>query len=303
MILGFKVVDMPAKWNPPDGHNICERYVAGEGAAAIGKTFGVSEIPIVRILREACIPLRPRWNWKADLPWAEARAMYEAGSSLEEVGARFGYNGVTIARGFHERGWLVRDGSAASRTFYAHATPTQRAEITKGVARQWERTRGIPLPAESARKRAQFHQESLRLCGAGEAVVGEWLRKRGLEVIPQLAVERYNIDLALGPVAVEIHWKTGSPFSSRNTGSRIKYLTHRGFHVIYIWVGKCPLRESVADDVVAFLEQASSDPSPIGKYRVIRGCGEFVTEGCDDLDQFSLIRPPRHGFKRTPHRS
>jgi very-short-patch-repair endonuclease len=143
------------------------------------------------------------------------------------------------------------------------------------AAAAYERLRGAPPRAIARIHQAETKQVTRSMVGAGEDLFAGWLAERGVRVIPQLAVGRYNIDLAAWPVAVEIHLKPGNPLRHGPTMERIKYLASEGWRVLYVWSKRGKLTEAAAADVVRWLWL----PGDAGDYRVIRGTAEFVAEG------------------------
>jgi len=122
--------------------------------------------------------------------------------------------------------------------------------------------------------------------GRGEGEVLRLLIKRGLKPVPQFPVEGYNIDLAIAPVAVEVHVSANNPLTDKVLRKRLKKLIELDWFVFYIWVtNKHWLTEDAVDEAVAYYELAKSAPASIGKYRVVRGSGELCTTRClEDYD-------------------
>jgi very-short-patch-repair endonuclease len=130
--------------------------------------------------------------------------------------------------------------------------------------------------------RALIRQRSESQVGAFESDLIAMLISRGLPTEAQRPVEGYNIDIACGPVAVEVHVCASSPLASAKLRKRIEKLLELGWSVIYVWINKySTLRESAADEIVTFHKVAKSNPSAPRQYRVIRGSGETVLTGCD----------------------
>ena len=120
--------------------------------------------------------------------------------------------------------------------------------------------------------------------GRGETEVCRMLVDRGYTPQRQVVVGRYNIDIVIPAVAVEVHWRSDHPFRRAFDRQRIKYLTELGWHIIYIWIdANHPLTDDAANYIIAFAQVAQRNPAGIGQYRVVRGSGEIVTEGCGDV--------------------
>jgi very-short-patch-repair endonuclease len=134
-------------------------------------------------------------------------------------------------------------------------------------------------------KRAITTRKAHFSMGRGENEVCALLEARGYKPLQQAIIDRYNIDLLLPAVVVEVHWQTGHPFYRAHDRKRLEYLTNSGWNVIYIWVTPPhPLTDTAADYIVAFQKQTRGNPSGIGEYRVIRGTGELVASGRGNIN-------------------
>ena len=81
--------------------------------------------------------------------------------------------------------------------------------------------------------------------GRGEKEIGDALRARGLEVVPQVRVpheqdrgHHYDIDLALFPLAVEVHGDKNHPRYRPNFQDRSSWLIRQGWAIAYVWLYK-----------------------------------------------------------------
>ena len=66
------------------------------------------------------------------------------------------------------------------------------------------------------------------------------LQQRGVECKPQFPVGKYNIDIACGSVAVEVHRHSGQPHRRPILRERIEYLINNGWSVMYVWISPYP---------------------------------------------------------------
>lgn len=97
----------------------------------------------------------------------------------------------------------------------------------------------------------------------------------------QKAFYKYNLDIGIGNVAVEIHVSTSNPLNKRYSLERIMDITKRGLNVIYVWINPRNkiVSNSAYNDVISFIKRFYRNPSLTGHYRVIRGSGEFYAAG------------------------
>lgn len=190
-------------------------------------------------------------------------AQYVTGISENVVAANHGVSRTAVRRLLRRAGVQIRDCSAAG--FLRMASAAQRGAVAR---------------------KAHFAK-----VGRGELDMLRMLRSLGMEADRQVIVAPYNLDLAIGSVAVEIHWRTINPLRPcMRQRERIKNLLDRGWSVIYVWcTDPRPLRLRAAKEVVAFADLANRDPSARREYRVIRGCGELVAGGHLEGDQLPVI--------------
>jgi hypothetical protein len=112
------------------------------------------------------------------------------------------------------------------------------------------------------------------------------LKNRGFNSIQQKAFKRYNFDIAIGNVAVEIHVATTQPNSTINNFSKLTEVTNCGWNIYYIWINprKKVFSDVIYNDLIRFINFSQSDPTFIGHYRVIRGSGELYSSTCNYSD-------------------
>lgn len=240
------------------------------------------------------------------LPVDEGDAIerYTGGESCKSIAQSYGVSDDRIKGILGRAGVPWRGMSEARRVMWANRSPEERLvalanahAATEGRMGEFaRRAKGVKKSSDYLEDRAATRHRTGSEIGYGEEIMRCWLLERGLVFEPQVPVDKYNLDLALAPVAVEIHVTPQSPLYRTGRGAldRIEYLTNRGWHVIYVWVTKAHfLSPQAADDVIAFYERAKADPSTVGEYRVIRGSGELVAVGRGDLDGVTRIPTPR----------
>jgi hypothetical protein len=86
---------------------IVARYEAGEPSTAIAASFGLSKGSVIRLLREASIPIRNQGLSSDQV--AEAGQRYVSGDSLAKIGALLGVDHGTVWRALTKRGVRMRD--------------------------------------------------------------------------------------------------------------------------------------------------------------------------------------------------
>lgn len=153
--------------------------------------------------------------------------------------------------------------------------------------------RGIKRPhtEQELLKRSATHQQRVIKLSPSAVTLNDWLIAAGAVTTLEQAEGRYNIDIAVGAVAVEVHRYGFNPLGRSASASRLRqranYLRNRGWLMCYVWIGPRGqwLTAAAAEYIVALAKSAESDPSLRGEYRVIRGSGELVAAIRGDGDE------------------
>lgn len=95
------------RFRPDITAEIVTRYEAGEPSTAVAARFGISKGSVIRLLREAGVPIRNQGL--TDDQIAEAVQLYASGHSLAAIGAHFGVDHGTVWRQLRKRGVKMRD--------------------------------------------------------------------------------------------------------------------------------------------------------------------------------------------------
>jgi hypothetical protein len=187
-------------------------YQAGESLHALGKQFGVDRYVIRRILRQAGIERRDmaaatRLTRTVAYDDAEVVRRYLAGESARALGIAYGVHERAIYRTLREQGIRSRTITEANNLVLDLLSLEQRRERASRHAVVWE-GRSYPVirtaHPEWLHKRAltreltRSHQRPDELHVLA-ALPADWVDGQ------QVAVDRYNIDITHGSVAVEVH--------------------------------------------------------------------------------------------------
>jgi DNA invertase Pin-like site-specific DNA recombinase len=86
---------------------IVARYEAGESSTAIATVFHLSKNSVIRLLREADVPIRRQGLTEEQID--EAAALYESGLSLAKIGAHLGVDHGTVWHQLKKLGVRMRD--------------------------------------------------------------------------------------------------------------------------------------------------------------------------------------------------
>lgn len=199
---------------------------------------------------------------------------YTSGTSIKQLAEHFGVNRDAIYRRLREQGVETRSQIEANRALAAARTPEQRRAYAAAANAA---RRGSTASAEELANKALARKQQV---APGELLIAEWLEAKGLATDPQSPVGPYNIDIAVGSVAVELHTTARNPSNDPVVLKRIEYLIDAGWSPIYVWVSYSHvLTEACADQIVSWLKATKRNPALRRQYRVVRGTGEVVYTG------------------------
>lgn len=199
-----------------------------------------------------------------------------------------------------KRGWATRSVAEASALRYADTTPEYRRAIT---AAAHDAARGSSHSFEYRCRIALGKERTLANQSETERLLLDMLP---VGAKPGKAIGPYNVDIAVGTVAVEVYggtWHSGGRAAARFP-QRVRYILDQGWSVVLIWVeqARYPLAVAAAEYVIALGEFTRRHPTAPTQYRVIRGTGEEIVRGCAKDDHFPL-KPARERrlHLRCPH--
>ena len=224
---------------------------------------------------------------KLAMPESDIIALYKSGISEQAISKQFNVSRQVIKRILIANNIKRRGCSKAANNRWGGMTATERkAAISNAI----EFNRGKKLSYNHLCKVAKGVEMNQSNMSASEKFLFDLLLERGIETIPQKAVGKYNIDLAIFPLGIEIFggfWHASKP----NHIERTRYLLDNGWNMLFIWTHatRSPLCQAVAEYVVTYLDELRSNPSPIRQYRVIRGDGKFLTRGSSNDDSITLV--------------
>lgn len=280
---------MAAKLSPAQLDHAIELYLAGEPLEKIPAAAGVS---VSRLQRErAARGIPPRKI--RDLPAAQIVQQYRTGSSEFALSRQYGVSRGPITRILTEAGVERRGPQEAGITRNERLSADERKRQA-AAANRAARMRRVPQIAKY--RRALLTEAAGAHDSAGERMLAEMLRERGLAPVIQRAVGPYNVDLALLPVAVEVlggGWHSVKSVHSERT----PHILDEGWHLVMVWdyEGRSTLGPGAADYLVAFLEEVRRNPPATCQYRVVTGQGEVLAAFGREDDEFPLVPPPRGG--------
>lgn len=266
--------------------DVVAMYQQGASLTEVAASAGLSISGVVYRLDRAGVQRRPQGagprRHAAHTARRAALALtvvdeYLRGDSVLLLAALHGVSRTVIARILDDAVTGRRGRSEAMELRMAALTREQRQALTAAAntARREQGATRSELLARATIAEARGH-----LAALGEAELADLLRARGLNPVPQVAVGTHNIDLALEPVAVEVHRRTGHPLLDDRLVDRAAQLVAAGWSVLYVWCadgvrrgpGQVCFAEQCADEVAEHVTRARQ--GEVEPYRVLRCTGE-----------------------------
>lgn len=270
-----------------NAHDLVESYRSGLTGQDLASQFNIGLTSVWRILNRAGLKARSRY---ITLPIDECIRRYAAGESVMSIGASFHVSGVLVVRRLKAIGYKIRTRNEAMVVRHARMTVLQRQALAH-AANVARRSQGRK-PGETERI-AQGRQRSTRsLRSTTEIHLQQLLNTRGLTLIPQLAIGRYNCDLGNAHIAVEVFGGNWHLVGQQPTVERrYRHILNSNRHVVIVHSSPTyfPLSPQAADYIVAFLKKMRRQPSLPSQYRMIRGTGQLVASGSVHDKHISLI--------------
>ena len=214
-------------------------------------------------------------------------ARYEAGESVKALAQEEGVSRMPLRRYLERSGVTLRGIGEANEAQALRMTPEARKLRAEAAQRARRGQRDTPLTLE---RRALALQTNGARIGRSEAELETALKQRGFDTIPQLAVGRYNIDIAVGSVAVEVHSNGSLPHRLRRHRERVQELAGVGWHLVYVMGYPEMNLNAVTDEVEAHLHAVERDPDGTSRYVLVRRTGGLYPTTYDDIADYSRLQ-------------
>lgn len=222
---------------------------------------------------------------------------YQSGLSENQTAKKFNVSRSVVRRVLTENKIHIRSQSEAEKLKWSKMTDEQRKHQVKAAhetVKTLDEAYWIKNKINAAKTKEVTHSK----VGVFEYEFTKVFNANGFTCQGQFAINVYNIDIFIAPdTVVEIHVSTANPHTHKMYVKRIKYLLECGYNVIYIKITKDAFIDIVANKVMRIIEVARINKAFSGKYWMIRGCGELVTVGSFNGNEFSSVLRPNDFFK------
>lgn len=272
-----------------DEDNLISLYQGGLSMQKVAYLAGTNRNLVLSVAKKRGIAIRGIWETR--IPWTPDDmpaflAAFDGGLSVLALARQYKIARQAIARVLRFHGRASRGRSEAERLKWSQMPEETRQ---RQVMAAHNSVRGVTKSDEWAHKQAVTRARLLFKAAPSEAVLSGWLAERGIESTPQVAVGRYNVDLVVGPVAVEVH---NDAYLRRDGAAgdtkRIFHILDASWHVLVVRDMIFPLSAAAADYLIAWLDELRRHPSHARQYRVIDGAGHLCAAGCLDGDNLTV---------------
>lgn len=219
-------------------------------------------------------------------------SMYQNGESENSVAKHFNVSRNVVRRYIKEFEIKPRTQSEAEALKWSKMTEEQRNAQVKPAhdsVRGVKKTEAAKIALAKARERIKYNS----LIGPGEIELVQLLNDRGIKNVHQKAIKFYNVDIAVGNIAVELTLDR-SRYTSFNPKEikRAKNLLECGYYTLAVQFDKESTLIACGDDIIAAIDEMSRLEPFTSEYWVVSCRSQDYTITKNNLGQFSREQSP-----------
>lgn len=234
-------------------------------------------------------------NYNHSLSIETVVSMYNSGMSVKAISENLGFSRSSIVIRLKKAGITQRGRSESMFLRMSSTSIEDRKKLVKS-ANQAMRSTTKEQTIERLKKSAITKFQTKSKVGILEQYFIDHLTSKGLNCIPQFPFNVYNIDIAVGNIAIEIHNSLSNPDRLIHTRQRIIYLLKSGWIPVYVkFRYNTIIDKTTFDKIISLFNKSSCNPSFIGHYWVIGSTGETISVGRldgDDISNVSISESP-----------
>ena len=218
--------------------------------------------------------------------------MYKNGESENAVAKHFNTSRNVIRRQLKRFNIVPRTKSQSESLKWSKFSEEQRH---LQVINAHKAVKGVPSSFNAKIKVAETRERIKydHLIGVGEFEFIEELRNRGIDHTHQKAIKFYNVDIAVGNIAVELTADMGryTMFNPKEI-KRAKNLLECGFHTLAVQFDTKETLIKCSDDVIATINEMSRLETSVSQYWVISCRRQDSTVTKDEFGKFTSVPSP-----------
>lgn len=267
--------------------DVIKMYKSGKTTKEIANFFGVGARKITEIASSVGYTPTPIQN-SVDIGLVVS--LYKSGVSQNAIAKQLGVSRSVIRNRLCKAGVIIRGPAEANQLMMSKRTPEENARNSRAAH-------------DAVRNKPKTHQQ---LCNHALGVqnaftsfkspyeqdIADELINRGIKFVPQLAVDKYNINFAIGNnIALEVfggNWHAKGRHRAR-FAERSKKLFDSGYAIVICWIGFNHRfnPSAIVDYLISLDKVLCSDPSARRKHYVIGGHGKPCSIGKSKLNYIS----------------
>lgn len=279
-----------------DIDDVIKRHLAGENLFSIAKIYGVKSDTLKERLKRINVPItiKSPKDLRVEVPVTQIINLFKNGMSVKCLAKKFSVSRGVINRRLRNNNIIPRDRSESMFNRMKNTPKTERQRISE---KAHAAVKGRKYSREELRNRAISRQMSFtpnKFTSRWERMFYEFCIKSKLPIIPQFAIEKYNVDFRIDktPFVVEIfgaHWKCVEPHPTIFL-ERSKCFRKHNFITIVIWADdRNPISIGCIDKIQSLVNEFSRDKSVFREQYVILGDGNITSRGQDKIKYLSGI--------------
>jgi len=271
-------------------NNAIELIRGGETVINTSKVTGISTSVLRRAVNEFGITTPEMIEReRLDKLGEDMVTMYQNGESENAVAKHFSVSRNVVRRHLKRLGVEPRTQSQAEALKWSKMTEEQRrgqVEAAHKSSKGRPKTDAEKITIAKARESIKYDF----LIGPGETKLSELLTNRGIDNTPQKAVKFYNVDIAVGSVAVELTMDRSryTMFNPKEI-KRAKNLLECGYHTLAIQFDSEETLIECADYIITTINEMSSLEPFTGEYWVIDCRTQDSTVVKNELGKFTSV--------------
>lgn len=236
---------------------------------------------------------------RIDLPVKDIISMYENGKSENAIAKHFKVSRNAIRHRLLDAGIKPRTQSEAESLKWSQMSDEARANQVKN-ANDSVRGKTVSIKTRKTIAKAREKLQWDHLIGIGEIELAELFKDAGFDIVRQKAIYTYNVDIAIGNIAVELTSSRGryTMFNPKEI-KRAKNLLKCGYHVLAIDFDDIDSLINSFNYIVSTRDQMSRLKPVDGEYWVVSCRRNTLSVIRDNSGKFTRVVTPEKFTQKT----
>lgn len=296
--LGSQIKNMSRLFVDIDVDDFIRAFNEGKTQKEIGQMFGLTKKQVHNRCRALGL-LRFRRIEFSDRQIAAMIELFQAGRGIGGIAKEFNVAANVVHRIFKERNIKPRNRSEQQYARMSNTTPEEKRRLVQAANAAMRGT--VKTKQEIYKSNlGKFRGQSGNISEM-EKVLNQMLRDRGQVTLTQLPIDKYNADIVVGDIAVEVfggcwHWHGNHLAGSVE---RLYTFFDWGYHVVIVAMRhEREITPQLCDNLISLFEFIRSNKSSVRQYRMVRSDGQVVAAADSNRDDITIEWT--HRIERNP---